>query len=120
MPNPPQRHFTGTVWTAQGVASGALVVALAVRHRGDNLDGAFDHMLDLGQSSLDHRSELGKALGGLHPIIADPLKAFGHNMLHHPANEPVDIDGFVLNPFGSMGSVMIGDAAAIIAIDAPH
>jgi hypothetical protein len=45
------------------------MIALAVRHRGDNLDGAFDHMLDLGQSHLDHRSELGKALGGLHPII---------------------------------------------------
>jgi hypothetical protein len=39
-------------------------------------------------------------------------------MLHHPANEGVDIDGFVLHPFGSMGSVMIGDTSAIIAVGA--
>ena len=70
-------------------------------------------MLDFGQGRLNHRFELGKALGGLHPIIAYPFEAFGHYMLDHAANEPVDIDGFVLDPFGSMSG------SAQSAVEAP-
>jgi hypothetical protein len=58
------------------------MVALAVRHRGDDLDGALDHMLYPGQGRLNQRFEPGKALGGLHPVIPDPFEALGHHMLH--------------------------------------
>jgi len=59
------------------------MIALTVRHRGDDLDRPLDPML------------------------------------HHAANKPVDIDGFTLDPFGPVRSVMIGDASAIIAVDVP-
>ena len=80
--------FPLTVWTTQGVSSCAPVIALAVRHRGDDLDGALDHVLHLGQGGLNHRSEFGIGLGGLHPIIPHPFEAFGHHMLNHPASRP--------------------------------
>jgi len=40
-------------------------------------------------------------------------------MLHHPADTCVDIDSVVLHPFGAVGPVMIRDACAIRAIEAP-
>jgi len=95
------------------------MVALAICHRGDELDRALDHMLHLGQGGLNHRLELGKCLGRLHPVIAHSLKAFGHHVLDHPANKREDIDGLTLHSFTAVRAVMIGDVVAIIAIDAP-
>jgi hypothetical protein len=82
MPDAPDPHVTVTVRTAQGVSPGALVIALAVGHRGEDFDRALDDTCDLGQGLLKHVLELGKRLGGLHPVIADPLKSFGKHMLH--------------------------------------
>jgi hypothetical protein len=95
------------------------VVTLAVGHWGDDLDGALDHMLHRGQRRLDHWFELSKGLGGLHPIVAHPFEACGNDVLNHPANKRIDIDGFTLDSFAAVRAIMIGDAVAIIAIDAP-
>ena len=68
--------------TAQGVSPRALLVPLAVGHRGDDLDRSLDDALHLGQGLLNHAFELGKRLGGLHPVIAYALEAFGKHMLN--------------------------------------
>ena len=51
---------------------------------------------------VNHALDLGKCLGRLHPIVADALEAFGHRMLHHPANKRIDINGFVFHPLGTV------------------
>jgi hypothetical protein len=107
------------VRTTQWIASRALVVPLAVGHRGNDLDGTLDHRLNPGQSGLDHRFELGEGLGRLHPIVAYPFEVLGHHVLHHAANEGVDIHRLVLDPFAAMGAVMVRDPAAVIAVDTP-
>jgi len=76
MPDAPYAHIVVTVRAAQGVAPGAPLVALAVGQRRDDFDRALDDALDLGQGILNHAFELGKCLGRLHPVIADPLKTF--------------------------------------------
>ena len=62
---------------------------------------------------------LGKRLGGLYPVIADTLEAFGQRVLYHAANKRVDRDGFVLHPLGAVGAVMVRHPLAVIAINAP-
>jgi hypothetical protein len=54
MPDAPDPHVTVTVRTAQGVSPGALLIALAVGHRGDDFDRALDDTCDLGQGLLKH------------------------------------------------------------------
>ena len=54
-----------------------------------------------------------------HAVIADALEAFGHHVLHHPANKPIDRDRFVLHPVGPVQPVMIRHPLTIVAIDAP-
>ena len=70
------------VRTAQRVAPRALLIALTVGQRRDDLDRSFDDPLDLGQGLLNEAFERGKGLGRLHAVIANPLKAFGKHMLH--------------------------------------
>src|SRR5215471_13965483 len=54
MPEPPHAHLTLTVRTAQGVAPGAWLIALAVGHRGDDCDRPLDETSDLGQGLVHH------------------------------------------------------------------
>jgi hypothetical protein len=119
MPDAPYSHITVTVRTAQGVSPGALVIALAVGHRGNDLDRALDATFDLGQGLLNHVLDLGKRPGGLHPVIADPLEAFGECMLHHTADKRLDVDPFLFDPLAFMRTVVIRDTVAIIAVDPP-
>ena len=77
MPDPPHAHLPLAVRTAQGVAPGALLIALAVGQRRDDFDRPLDDTSDLGQGLLNQVLDCGKRLGRLHTIIANPLKAFG-------------------------------------------
>ena len=47
VPDAPHFHSTLTVGTPQGVSPRALLVPLAIRHRGDDFDRALDDALDL-------------------------------------------------------------------------
>src|SRR5215208_5808765 len=85
-PYPPQPHFALTMRTAQGVSPRALLVPLAVGHRCDDLDRSLDDALHLGQGLLTHAFEPGTRLGGLHPVIAYSLEAFGKHMLNHTSD----------------------------------
>ncbi len=104
VPDPPHPHVTVTVRTAQGVSPGALLIALAVGQRGDDLDRPLDDALHLGQGLLNHALDRGKRLGGLHPVIADPLEAFGKHMLHHAPDKRVDRPPFPAPPARSCGT----------------
>src|SRR5712691_7696790 len=73
VPYPPQPHFSLTVWTDQGVPTGALLVPLPVGHRGDDLDGPLDHALHLGQGLSNQAFDLCKRLGGLHAVLTKPM-----------------------------------------------
>ena len=84
--------------TTQGVSPRALLVPLAVGHRCDDLDRALDDALHLGQALLNHAFERGKRLGGLHPVIAYALEAFGKHMLNHTSDKRVDLHRFPLDP----------------------
>ena len=48
VPYPPEPHLTVAVRTVQGVAPGALLIALAVGQWGDDLDRPLDDALALG------------------------------------------------------------------------
>ena len=120
MPDPPHAHLTLAVRTAQGVAPGALLIALAVGHRGDDFDRTLDDTSDLDQGLLNHGLDLGKRLGGLHPVRADPLKAFGKHMLNHAPDKRVDLHRFPLDLLAFVGPIMIGHLVPIIAINAPE
>src|SRR6266851_5879033 len=73
MPYLPYPHLVVTVRAQQGIATGALLVALAIGLRGDNLDRPLDDALDLGQGIMNHALDLGKGLGGLHPVVPHAL-----------------------------------------------
>src|SRR5215475_8455541 len=103
-----------TVRTDQRGPSHALLIPLPVGQPGDDLDGALAHALDLRQGGLDDHLDLGKCLRGLYPIVPDTLEPFGQRVLNHPANKRVDRDGFVLDPLGAVGPVMVRDPRAII------
>src|SRR6266536_6565491 len=76
VPDAPQSHFTSTMRTDQGVPTRAPLVSLPVGQPGDDLDGALNHPLHLGQGRLNDPFYLGIRLGRLHPIIPDALEAF--------------------------------------------
>ena len=63
MPYLPYPHLMVTMRTHQRVATGALLVALSIGLRRDNLDRPLDDALDLGQGvmnpALDPRKRLG-------------------------------------------------------------
>jgi hypothetical protein len=120
MPEPPDSHVAVTVWTAQGGAPGAPLVTLAGGQRGDDLDRSLDDALHLRQGLVHPVLELCTRLGGLYPVIADTWKTFGTDMLHHTADERVDVDSFPFHPLALVRTGVIGDAGAIIAIDAPE
>src|ERR1043166_7679474 len=82
MPNTPDLHLFPTMWTPKGIAPCTLLVSLPVRQPSDDLDGALDHPLDLGQGRVNDHLDLGKRLGGLHPVIPNALEPFGHGVLH--------------------------------------
>src|SRR2546425_6462856 len=82
VPDAPHPHLSLTMRTAQGVPPRALLIPLPVGQPGDDLHCTPDHALDLRQGRLNHCLHFGKRLGGLHPIIPDALKPFGHHMLH--------------------------------------
>src|SRR5438552_2783594 len=77
VPYLPDPHRRLAVRTAQRVAPRALLIPLAGGQRGDNLDGRLHEALDFRQGGLHHALQLGKRLGRLHAIIANPLEAFG-------------------------------------------
>src|SRR5215472_10235235 len=118
VPDAPYPHLMPPMWTDEWIPPRALLVPLPVGQPGDDLDGALDHALHLGQGVVNRDLDLRKRLGRLHPVIPDALEAFGQRVLHHPANKRVDSDGFVLDPLGAVGPVMVRDSLAIIAIDA--
>src|SRR5215216_1706699 len=105
VPYPPQPHFALTMRTTQGVSPRALLVPLAVGQGSE----------DLGRA-LDDAFELGKRLGGLHPVIAYALEAFGKHMLHHTSDKRVDRHRFPLDPLALVGPIVIGDPLPIIAV----
>jgi len=117
VPYPPNPHVTLTVWTAQGIAPGAPLVALAIGQGRDDLNRPLDDALDLGQGLVNHALELGKRLGSLHAVIPDTLKTFGKDMLHHASNEGIHVDGFPFHPLALMRAIVIGHLLPIIAID---
>ena len=119
VPDPPHLHVMVTVRTAQGVAPGALLIALAVGQRSDDFDRTLDETSDLGQGLLNQMLDRGKRLGGLHPVIANPLEALREDMLHHTPNKSVDLHRFVLDPLAFVGAVVIGDVVPVIAVDTP-
>src|SRR2546427_10419940 len=53
MPDAPHPHLTPTVRTDQGVPTRALLIPLPVGQPGNDLDGAFDHALHLGQGLVN-------------------------------------------------------------------
>ena len=120
MPDPPHAHLTLAVRTAQGVTPGALLIALAVGQRGDDFDRPLDDTLYPGQGLVNHVLDRGKCLRGLHPVIADPLKAFGKHMLNHAPNKGVDCHRFPLDALALVRTVVICDPLAIVAINAPE
>ena len=117
VPYPPESHLTVTVRTAQGVAPGALLIALAVGQRGDNLDRFLNDTLYFRQGGLNHALQLGKRLGRLHAVIANPLEAFSKDMLYHAPDKRVDRHRFPLHPLTFVRTVVICDPLAIIAVD---
>src|SRR5215470_12670462 len=119
MPDAPHLHLTLTVGTPEGIAPRALLVPLSVGQPGDDLHRALDHALDLGQGRANDHLDLGKRLGGLHPVIPNTLEPFGHGVLHHAANKREDIHRFLFHPVGPVGAVMVRDPLAIIALNAP-
>ena len=74
VPDAPDPHVAVTVWTAQGVAPDAALVALAVGQRCNDLERALDDVLHLCQGLVKHVLDGGKRLGGLRAVIPDPLK----------------------------------------------
>ena len=92
-----------TIRTTQGISPGTLLVPLAVGQGSEDLDRALDDALDLRQSLLNHAFELGKRLGGLHPVIAYALEAFGKHMLNHTFDKRVDPHRFPLDPLALVG-----------------
>ena len=120
MPYLPDPHLRLAVRTAQRVAPRALLIPLAVGQRGDNLDGLLNEALDFRQGGLNHALQLGKRLGRLHAIIANPLEAFGKDMLYHAPDKRVDCHRFPLHPLTFVGTVVIRDPLAIIAVDPPE
>ena len=117
MPDAPYSHITVTVRTAQGVSPRALVIALAVGQRGDDVERALDDPFDLGQGLVNHVLDRGKRPGGLHPVRAKTLEAFGEGMLHHTADKRRDVAPFLLDPFALMRTGVIRDTVAILAVD---
>src|SRR5262245_54486818 len=120
VPYPPESHLTVTVRTAQGVAPGALLIALAVGQRGDNLDRFLNDTLYFRQGGLNHALQLGKRLGRLHAVIANPLEAFRKDMLYHTPDKRVDCHRFPLHSLTFVGTIVIRDPLAIIAVDPPE
>src|SRR5712691_10305389 len=102
VPDTPDPHLTLTVRTDARVSTRVLRIPLPVSQPCDNLHGALDDAFHFSQGSLNHALHLGKRLGGLYPVIPDALEAFGHRVLHHPANKCVDINGFVLDSLGAV------------------
>jgi len=119
MPDPPHRHLCPTVRTPERIAPRTLRIALAVGQPGDDLDGPVHQALDLFQRGADYRLDLGKGLGGVHPILADTFEAFGQDVLDHAANKRLDRNRFVLEPVGAVRAVMIRHPLPIIPIKAP-
>ena len=101
----------------QGITSGALLIALAVGQRGDDLDCPLDEPLDLGQGLLNEPFECGKGPRRLHPVIAYPLETFGKRMLHHAPNKGGNLHRFLLDPLAFMRTIVIGDTLPIIAVN---
>ena len=101
------------------VSPRALLIPLAIGQGGDNLDRPFDEALHFRQGGLNHTPQFGKRLGRLHAIIANPLKAFGKDMLDHPSNKRVDRHCFPLHSLALVRTIMLGDAVPVIAVDAP-
>src|SRR5215470_5574077 len=119
VPDAPYLHLMPTVWTDEWIPPRALLIPLPVRQSRDDLDRAFDDLLHLGQSRLNHPLELGKRLGSLYPIIAYALEPFRHRVLHHPADKRVHRDGFMLHPLCAVRAVMVRHPLTIIAINPP-
>jgi hypothetical protein len=82
VPDTPHPHVTVTVRTAQGVAPAALLIPLPIGQKSDDLHCPLDDALNLRQGLLNEALELGKRLGGLHPVVPDALEAFGKHMLY--------------------------------------
>jgi hypothetical protein len=61
--------------------------------------------LDLVQRGADYRLDLGKGLGGVHPLIADTFAACGQDVLSHTATKRLDRTRFVLEPVGAVRAV---------------
>jgi hypothetical protein len=120
VPDAPHLHSALTVRTAQGVSPGALLIALPVGQGSDDLHGPLNDALDCGQGLLNQVLDLDQCFGGLHAVIPDALKAFGKDMLYHPADKRIDLHRFPLDLLALVGTVVIGDPLAIIPVDAAY
>ena len=75
VPDAPDPHDALAVRTAQRVPPRTVLVALAVGHRGDDLDRALDDAFDFRQGLLNQSLQRSKRLGRLHAVVAYPLEA---------------------------------------------
>src|SRR5215831_18689804 len=82
VPYLPDPHLRVAVRTTQRVAPRALLIPLTVGQGDDNLNRPFDKALHFRQGGLHHALQLGKRLGRLHAVIANPLEALRKDMLH--------------------------------------
>ena len=80
VPDAPDPHVAVTVWTAQGVAPDAALVALAVGQRCNDLERALDDGLHLCQGLVKHVLDGGKRLGGLRVVPIPTLQI--HEIRH--------------------------------------
>src|SRR5262249_36380555 len=102
VPEAPAPPLTMTEGAAPGVPTCALLVALAVRHRCNDLDRPFDDTLHQGPSLVNHVFQLCQCLGCLHAVIPPPLEAFGKHMLHQAPDKGIDSDGCPFHPLRLM------------------
>jgi hypothetical protein len=109
-----------TVWAEEGGTTRALLVALAVRSRCDDLDRSLDDALDFGQRLLHQGLDLGKGLGGLHAVIPHPFKPLEEDRLPHATDTRRDIHPLPLDSIRLMDAIMVGSLVPIIAIDPPY
>src|SRR5215470_8473576 len=120
VPYLPDPHLRVAVRTTQRVAPHALLIPLAVGQPSNDFNGSLDHAFHLDHSLANQHLELGKRLGRLHAVIANPLEALRKDMLHHAPNKRVDCYRFPLHPLTFMRTIVIRDPLAIIAVDPPE
>jgi hypothetical protein len=118
VPDLPDAPLLLTVWTAPGIATGALLVTLPGALGGDHLASTGPQALDLRQSLAKPGADLFTRLGRLHPLIPDPFEPLGAYRLDHTTDKRGDSHPFPFHPRCLRGALMRGDALTILALNA--